>query len=163
MGRHGPAPEPVAAKLARGETRPSRVNFESPIPTSGLPPMPGDMSEVAKRVWRRVVQQMPPGVITGADYDLLRVYCEAVARYKQAMKSYYKTGPLIRARRDSSQVVKNPLGQVVRDTAEQIRLVGRELGLSPAARAGMRIDMGELRDDVNTTIGLPPRLRVVNE
>jgi phage terminase small subunit len=55
--------------------------------------------------------------------------------------------------------VKNPLHQITRDNREQIRLFARELGLSPAARAGMRIEVERHNPaDVDEVIGLSPRL-----
>ena len=158
MGRHGPAPEPVAAKLARGETRPSRVNYEAPIPRQARPSVPRSMSAAAKYVWRRVISEQAPGVILAVDRDMLRVYCEAVVRYEESAVLYAESSPLVSTR---GNLVKNPLHQLVRDNAEQMRLFARELGLSPAARAGLRMDAAHPTQGIEQEIGLPPRLRVV--
>ena len=73
MGRRGPAPTPTAVKLARGETRPSRVNYDEPTPRRRPPTMPKDIDPEARKVWRRVLREMSEtGVITAADADLLR-------------------------------------------------------------------------------------------
>ena len=46
MGRRGPAREPDAAKLRRGETRPSRLNGLEPLPRAArMPSMPKDMTK----------------------------------------------------------------------------------------------------------------------
>ena len=58
MGRRGPAPTPTKVKILRGETRPSRVNYREPIPSSDVPKMPTDMDAEAKVVWRRVISSM---------------------------------------------------------------------------------------------------------
>ena len=42
--------------------------------------------------------------------------------------------------RHAGSLVKNPLHQVVRDDADQIRQFARELGLSPSARAGLWVE-----------------------
>jgi P27 family predicted phage terminase small subunit len=76
------------------------------------------------------------GVITAADHDALRCYCEAVARYEQAARLLVSSGPLVRGAR-SGELVKNPLHQIVRDNADLIRLYARELGLTPSARSGL--------------------------
>jgi P27 family predicted phage terminase small subunit len=158
VGRHGPAPEPVAAKLARGETRPSRVNYEAPIPRQARPSVPRSMSGAAKYVWKRVISEQAPGVILAVDRYLLRIYCEAVVRYEQAAVAYAASSVLVNNR---GHLTKNPLHQVVRDNAEQVRLFARELGLSPAARAGLRMDSSRPSAGIEQEIGLPPRLRVV--
>jgi P27 family predicted phage terminase small subunit len=117
------------------------------------------MDDEAQRVWRRVVREMRGSdVIVGADADVLRCYCEAVARYAQAAELYARSSPLLR--RDGA-FVKNPLHQVVRDNADAVRLFARELGLSPSARAGLRVEASALPADIEDVLGPPPRLRVV--
>jgi P27 family predicted phage terminase small subunit len=161
MGRRGPAPTPTKIKRLRGETRPSRLNLAEPLPHPSLPRMPSDMDPDAKAVWRRVLRDMgATGVIRAADTDVLRCYCEAVSRYAAAARLYAQTGPL--TRRDGN-LVKNPLHQVARDNADEVRQFARELGLSPSARVGLRIDQARALDDLTADIGLPPRLRVVGD
>ena len=159
MGRRGPVPTPTGVKLRQGETRPSRVNRMEPLPRHGAPQMPRGMDEAAQKVWRRVVREMRGSdVILAADADVLRCYCEAVARYAQAAELYAASGPLMR--RDGD-LVKNPLHQVVRDNADAVRLFARELGLSPSARAGLHVQQGPTAGDIDDVLGPPPRLRVV--
>lgn len=160
MGRRGPAPESAASKLARGETRPSRVNFEEPLPRQSAPAMPRGMEPEAQAVWRRILRDMAPGVIVSVDGDLLRMFCEAVVDYHAARKLLRTGGPLIRGARGNELVV-NPAGRLVRETREGARLLARELGLSPAARAGLRIDLNTGGGDLDAVLGPPPRLRVV--
>ena len=137
MGRRGPAPTPTKLKLLRGETRPSRIDLQTPEPRDRRPVMPPDMDVPAQGVWRRVMREFgPTGVITAADHDALRCYCEAVARYEHAARLLATSGPLVRGAR-SGELVKNPLHQVVRDDADLVRAYARELGLTPSARNGL--------------------------
>ena len=142
MGARGPAPTPTKLKLLRGETRPSRLNRSEPRPRGGRPPLPPDMGDVATAVWRRVLREMgPTGVITAVDADILRTYCETVARYLYAGRLLDQSGPLIQARGHGArqgELVKNPLHQVVRDHAVLVRALARELGLTPAARTSLQ-------------------------
>lgn len=156
MGRRGPAPEPVASKMARGITAPSRVNYDAPVPRQRPPRAPADMSDGAKVVWRHVLREMPEGVIVAADLYSLRAYCEAVVRYQVAQRIYERSQPILQGRQG---VVKNPLAQVVRDADDAQARWARELGLTPAARAGMRMDAGIVPAGIEAEIGLPPRLR----
>jgi P27 family predicted phage terminase small subunit len=138
MGRRGPAPSPTRLKVLRGETRPSRVNYREPKPTPGLPERPPDLAPGAEAAWERVVAELAPtGVLTGADRDVLRTYVEAVARYEQAAAAYAASGPLIRGAR-AGELIKNPLHQIVRDNAQLVLVLARELGLTPSARSGLR-------------------------
>lgn len=140
MGQRGPTSMPTRLKIIRGETRPSRVNYDEPMPTALHLQVPEDLSADAREVWVAVVQAVHhTGVLTSADVDTLRLYCEAVVRYRSAEDMLVKTGPLIKGR--NGEFVKNPLHQIVRDNALLMRALARELGLTPAARSGLRGDL----------------------
>ena len=73
------------------------------------------------------------GVLTAADADGLRIYCESVARYRHAAQLLDQSGPLITATGRGArrgELVKNPLHQIVRDNAVLVRAFARELGLT---------------------------------
>ena len=149
MGARGPAPMPTKLKVLHGETRPARLNRSEPVPRSTRPRMPLDMSPAAIAVWRRVLREMgATGVITSADADVFRAYCESVARYAYAAKLLETSGPLVRGQK--GELVKNPIAQLVRDNALLVRALARELGLTPSARSGLRTE-GErdLGDEVD--------------
>jgi P27 family predicted phage terminase small subunit len=150
---------PTGVKLARGETRPSWVNYLEPTPRRAAPVMPDDMDAGAKVVWRRVVAEMASTeIILASDTDILRCYCEAVSQYQVAMRMLAASSPLVRSRGD---LVKNPLHQIVRESRDAVRLFARELGLSPSARAGLDVRIDGTGGDMAAEIGPPPRLRVV--
>jgi len=101
---------------------------------------------------------MPRGVITRVDTDALRCYCEAVARYAEASRLLAQTGLLVRGQH--GELVKSPLHQILRDHRDAIRLFARELGLTPSARAGLKMEISPyVDDDMWAQIGPPPRLR----
>ena len=103
--------------------------------------------------------EMPPGVIVAADEHALRCYCEAFARYVRAARILQESTDLVRQR---GGLVKNPLHQVVRDNQDAVRMWARELGLTPSARAGLRMDLNGARPGgIAAELGLPPRLRVL--
>lgn len=140
MGTRGPAPKPTRLKIIAGETRPSVINYAEPIPAGGPLTPPVDLREEARVVWERVIAALgSTGVLTSADKDLLRLYCEAFVRYQEAEAMLSKTGPLIKGR--GGEYVKNPLHQIVRDNADAVKKYARELGLTPAARVGLRGDI----------------------
>jgi len=88
------------------------------------------------------------GAITAADTDALRCYCEAVVRHNETANALARTGYLVQSR--DGGWVKSPLNQLVRDNAEQVRALARELGLTPAARAGIKVTDGATKpeDDI---------------
>jgi len=146
MGRRGPAKVPVDLRILNGETRPSQIGARPVRPrTSTAPLAPADMEAAAKVVWRRVMREQAPGIITSIDRDGLRVYCEAVARYEAASRLLATSQPLVRGQ--GNLLVRNPMHLVVRDNADLIKTWARELGLSPAARAGLQSPEKSNRDD----------------
>ncbi len=160
MGRRGPAPEPAAAKLARGETRPSRLNRMEPLPRHAPPRPPKGISDRSREVWRQVLRDAPPNLIMASDAWVLRIFCDAVALYENAVGTIERTGLVIRGRH--GELVKNPVLMPMRDNRDAIRILTRELGLSPAARAGLQVAVGSsLGLDIDAEIGPPPRLLVV--
>jgi P27 family predicted phage terminase small subunit len=125
--------------------------------------MPTDMDPEAQPYWKHVMREMgDSGVILGVDRDMLRVYCEAAASYARYNTMLLRSGSLIRGARGRELVV-NPLIRLRREERDAMRLLSRELGLSPAARAGLRVDMGSAMFDMDAVIGPPPRLRVIGE
>jgi P27 family predicted phage terminase small subunit len=146
MGTRGPQPKPTRLKLLSGETRPSVINYAEPIPGGGPLTAPDDLRPDARLVWERVVDALgATGVLTAADRDILRLYCEAYARYVEAEQMLAKTGPLLKGR--DGNFVKNPLHQIVRDNADAVKKYAREIGLTPAARVGLR---GEIDGQANS-------------
>lgn len=147
MGARGPAKEPVALTLLKGERRPSRVNYDAPQPRARLPRMPVDMSAPAKTIWRRVMRDYAEtGILTAVDTEVLRAYCEAADRYQKAATMLERSGLLVRGAH-RGELVKNPLHQVVRDNAVLVKTLARELGFTPAARAGLRTGAGPEETD----------------
>jgi P27 family predicted phage terminase small subunit len=123
--------------------------------------MPKDLDSVARAAWRHTVREMGSSrLITAADGHVLRLYCEAWSRYRAAAELYGKSAPLLN---DRGHLAKNPLHQVVRDNADHVRLLARELGLSPAARASLQLLPGAELPDIDAELGPSPRLRVVGD
>lgn len=146
MGTRGPQPKPTRLRLLAGETRPSVINYAEPIPGGGPLTAPEDLRSEARIVWDRVVDSLgQTGVLTAADRDILRLYCEAYVRYVEAESMLAKTGPLLKGR--GGEYVKSPLHQIVRDNADSVKKYARELGLTPAARVGLK---GEIDATANS-------------
>lgn len=150
MGRRGPAKTPTALRVLRGETRPSQINRDAPQPAAVLPSKPAGMSAQAVAIWDRIMRDYAgTGVLTAVDTDLFRAYCEAVVRYEYSAQMLEQSGPLVRGVRQGD-LIKNPIHQIVRDNAELMRSLARELGFSPAARTGLRVGEQRVVDPFDT-------------
>ncbi len=136
---------PTAVRVLHGTARPSDLERE-PHPDGRLPVMPRDMDAGAERAWRRAVRAMrATGALTRADRDVLRAYAEAVSRYERLV-SELGDAPLLLPGREHT-MVRNPLVAMTRDAADQVRMLARELGLTPASRAGLKLTTAPLAPD----------------
>ena len=112
MGQRGPAPLPVALKVLRGETRPSRLRYS---PHSVTPPAkPGDLDAAAGRVWDRI----------------LAVTDHIGERYVETFRQFCETTATMNAMRPKGSKEWRELANVHRQLA-------RELCLTPATGAAL--------------------------
>ena len=115
----------AARKIKLGETRPSRIDFSEPARRRGYPAMPPGMSADAKRVFRARLKADADGLITPADGFLLKMLSEATVRYERANEILAKSSPVLVGYR--KQVTTNPAARIVRNEAELIVRLEREL------------------------------------
>lgn len=138
MGRRGPAPAPTSLKLVRGDER-RRINLDEPRPLPGPIERPGYLSKLAVEEWDRVAPHLEAmHTLTAADTTALACYCEAVARWRTLAEIVAKSPPVIQR---EGLLVKNPAYSQARDAAIEVRMFAREFGLTPSARAGIRVDV----------------------
>jgi len=138
VGRRGPAPAPTSLKLVRGDER-RRINVDEPRPLPGPVVKPGWLSKLAAEEWDRVAPHLEAmRTLTAADTTALAVYCEAVARWRTLAEIVAKSPPVIQR---EGLLVKNPAYSQARDAAIEVRMFAREFGLTPSARAGIRVDV----------------------
>jgi P27 family predicted phage terminase small subunit len=141
----GPPKTPVELTLLRGNPGKRPVNRNRPKPR-GAPVKPRDLSDDASKEWDAVVRDYAhTGVLTGVDVGVLRIYCEAMARYRVAEK-LAATGPLIKGAR-AGELVRNPAHMIARDNAELALRAARELGFTPASRSALGGPGGAAEED----------------
>jgi P27 family predicted phage terminase small subunit len=141
MGERGPLPLPYARRrnTRRGGGR--RVDVQAPE-------MPAGLSDEAEAEWQRIVPELEAmGLLTTVDRGVLIRYCQAWADWVTANEKLAASGMLIRGRRDA--LVRNPLWLLRNDAEAVLSDLGKQLGLTPAARLRQDIkhDMPEEEDD----------------
>ena len=138
MGRRGPAPKPTQLRLLHGD-KPSRINTAEPRPRDVPPQRPAWLSPLAAEEWDRIAPDLARmGTAKAVDGTALAAYCEAVARFRAAGDILAQTQVLVVDRDDRPRV--NPAVRVARDASADMRMWARELGLTPSARAPLRIE-----------------------
>jgi P27 family predicted phage terminase small subunit len=143
----GGRPKPTALKILTGETRPSRLNKAAPKPAGGGPRMPAGMRERSKAVWVRQVAAMRlTGVLTVVDADMLRGYCDAVARYEEAERDLKKRGLVVAGARPDT-IVRNPAHMIAIQEMALIDRLAMHLGFAQGAREGIHVTDPEPKED----------------
>lgn len=132
MGRHGPKPKPTAIKLAKGETRPSRVNYDEPeLPEPHSLAPPAGLVGEGRRIWSRLaVPLKEAGILRDADLEALEDYCRALTELRVYEAAAKKAGP-------ASAIKRGLSGMVVRLRAQSSQLRA-QLGLTPSSRTAVK-------------------------
>lgn len=136
MGLHGPPPKPLPLRVLHGDKK-SRTNLNEPQaqPLTKADPLDW-MDAEARSVWEEVVEELDAmGLLRQVDLYVVASFVASFRTFEQAAVLVAKAGPLIKGK--DGRLVRNPAVAVQRDAMNMIRLLGRELGMSPAARTMM--------------------------
>lgn len=137
MARNGPAPKPTALRLLHGDKR-SRINLAEPVPRDRDPSRPGWLSPMAAEEWDRIVPDLAAmRVVRESDAMAVAAYCEAVARLRAA-SALLASGLTVHTV-SGRPPARNPAWSMAQHASAEVRLWARELGLTPSARAGIRV------------------------
>jgi len=126
MGERGPLPKPYARRRNRRHTSGKYV-------TIARPAMPKDLPEEAKAEWRRMVPELEEiGLLAKVDRGVLIRYCTAWADWVELQGLLAQSGKVLKGAR--GHLVRNPLWFMKNDAEQTVTDLGRQLGLTPAAR-----------------------------
>jgi phage terminase small subunit len=132
MGLRGPQAATVEEKHARGEVRPSRVNYEAPKldPPAGLSP-PDGLKGAGLREWRKHIAQLSSrGVVSGPDLSAFEDYCRALTE----LRSYEA-----RARKETLEgAIRKGFQGMVLKLRNQVSHLRQHCGLTPLSRSSIK-------------------------
>ena len=137
MGERGPVPIPHARRRNKRLSTGKRVAVAAPE-------MPDDFDGEAAAEWERIVPDIEAmGLLALLDRGVLIRYCRGWANWIDIDKKLRATTLLIKGRGES--VVRNPLWMMRSDIENTLEALGKQLGLTPAARlrAGVKHEMPE--------------------
>jgi P27 family predicted phage terminase small subunit len=144
LGDRGPAPKPTALRVLHGD-RKSRVNLDEPQPRNLSPAKPEWLSESAGELWDLLMPDLEVmGTVKCSDWVALAQLCETWSRWRRINDLVAKSPPIWKRGEDAAGnpiMVKNPLYSQVRDASAELRVMLREFGLTPSARAGLRVEV----------------------
>ena len=144
MGLRGPAPEPTALRIVKGNPGKRPLNEREPQPRVRKPHCPDHLDEIAKQEWKRllpILRRMR--VLTEADYIALGNLCLQYSVLIKAEQQLAKSGLLFKT--PSGYVQQSPLISIVSNASQQVTGLCREFGLTPSARS--RVQTTQPDDD----------------
>ena len=134
MPRRGAKPLPTKLKLIRGTLRKDRANPREAAVNGDLPRCPAELSDGAKREWRRIAPELAAlGLLAKVDRSALALYCESYARWIEAITATQKYGTVIKS--PNGFPIQSPYIAIANKAGEQVRLMLAEFGMTPAARS----------------------------
>lgn len=145
-GKQGSKPKPSALRLLEGNRSHRPLNEHEPKARVRLPSPPKELSDPAKREWRRtgrLLREM--GVITEIDAAAFAAYCASYARWLECQEMLAKSSVLVKG---NMGLIVNPLLRVARDAQDQFTRALVEFGMSPSSRTRIQVT-GESRDSLD--------------
>lgn len=132
MGLRGPAPQPTALKIKRGNPGKRSLNKNEPKP-HGTPKCPSWLDTEAKDEWKVVAPELKRlGLLSIVDGAALAAYCQNYSRWKQAEKKIQTDGMWIENR--FGDVVAHPAIRVAEKAMDLIKRFVAEFGFTPSSR-----------------------------
>lgn len=125
---------PTNLKILKGTIRPSRMNPNEPKPKPEIPDPPTNLSPLALEKWHDITPVLfDLGLLSRADRDMLVLYCEEYARYRDAQDVIEREGMFITT--EKGNVIQHPAVGVVHKAIALMHKILVEFGMTPAARA----------------------------
>lgn len=144
MGKRGPRPTPTKLLKARGSWRAKKRKDDAAI-ESGAPAKPAWL-EAEESQWEQLVAELLPiGVITALDQTALALLCAALLDYLKARKTVEEEGITVIS--EKGAVYQHPAVGIANRAWERVMRACREFGLTPASRAGLKIEPAKKVDD----------------
>lgn len=160
----GRKPKSTHLKLVRGETNKDRLNTKEPKPIPKRPPCPSVLQKEDRKMWRYLAPQLErTGQLTRIDLGKFASYCRAYGRWIRAERMInekgvlYKTGEKITRttnkvgdvveKRSGGSITTSPYLWIANKCISQMDSLGSALGLDPASRSRLIIDIEGERDE----------------
>lgn len=109
---------------------------------------PTELNQEAKKIWRRIVNNMPNDHFNQGDFAMLSAYCENYLLMLEAREEMEKGGKVLMDH--NAKLYPNPWVGIHNTAAGKIAQIGVKLRLTPSAR-GDRRDTKEKSNAKKTT------------
>lgn len=135
----GRPPTPKKLNDLKGDPGRRRRYETEPEAPEGTPDCPDHLDEIAREEWESVTTHLQSmGLLSTADRAAIELYCISYSRYRRAVENCQKYGDVILSPNKKVPMI-SPYATIQNQAFEQCRKLLLEFGLTPAARARMRV------------------------
>ena len=136
MSHRGRRPKPTKLKILAGNPGKRPLNQREPKPRISLPQCPKELTDTAKREWRRIVKDLATlGILSRIDRAALAVYCAAWGRWIEAEEKLRQHGVIVKS--PNGFPVVSPYLAVANQSIKQMTRMVVEFGMTPSSRTGI--------------------------
>ena len=127
-----------------GRNRDGEVVIDAELEKPELSPRAGDH-------WDHVVADLDAaGVLGSVDQDALKLYCETWVQWDEANEGVRRHGVIIRSPKDKKTPILSPYFTASLKTADMLRRLLTEFGMTPVSRTGLKREKPEPEPDAGT-------------
>lgn len=134
---------PMQLKVLQGSRiRTDRdVHFdEQPKPALEMPPCPDWLDAKARKLWHKIGPELVNlGLLSAIDGDIFAGYAETAAKYGEVCEKLDSIEKMM-ATTPNGFEVQSVLFQLRNTLQKQMVALGREFGMTPAARSSIKVD-----------------------
>jgi P27 family predicted phage terminase small subunit len=142
----GPPKIPTALKLVNGNPGRRPLPKNEPKPPVSCPAPPEWLSDLARAEWMRVGPRLEEvGLMTDIDVGVLAAYCTAWADMVVAIDK--QTGKSTVIKTHNGNWIQSPFVSMIRQARADMVRYAAEMGMTPASRAGLDINVGTSKPD----------------
>jgi P27 family predicted phage terminase small subunit len=140
--RRGPIPRSNKQKRQTGNQTRRKTAGRPPAFKRGTMEPPEWLGELGRRKWVELLAELDEeGLIKAVDREALACYCEAVEELATAKKTLAEEGSTFTT--EKGYVGQHPAVAIKNKAVARVRQFALEFGLTPAARARLRIEDGD--------------------
>jgi P27 family predicted phage terminase small subunit len=138
--------KPTHLRVIEGTTHKNRNPYE-PKPDLAIPDPPTHLSRSARAEWDRLSAHLfMLGLLTHLDRGALAAVCAAYGRWVDAEEALEKMGRPLLYKTTNGNWIQHPLIGTANRAAYQYVHLAAEFGLSPSARANIRVNPDDQKD-----------------
>jgi P27 family predicted phage terminase small subunit len=129
-----------------GKKRGPKPKPRPPTPLPGFPDPPEGLGTAALAHWHDTARMVSEaGILSRLDRDALLRYCQAWARLREVQDQIKKLGIMTKGARGALRL--NPYLALEGPAAREVRHWANQLGLTPMARAKLRVEERDETED----------------